>query len=250
MSEKLQLDLKNPEEKNEEKSKINNLTPELPEVNSLSDKELIRMEKKDEKYVKTETKKAKRELEKIFYNDDKTESLNKRESEEETENLEKMNQEELKSLEDGFYKLSEDVQKLSSKFIEREQEKLNPLIDSENIGRLKTSALNLESAIKGDSIKSEHLKEAVQKLIRAIDNIGVIQNKRRVVREDENSLLKISSILKDIEEDCRTVFRDLSKIKKEDVKDMVGSIRRLGETSGDKRNKVRRRAQDIRDYQF
>lgn len=238
-------------EQNKEEENINQeieKPAELPAEAEFSDEELEDMKESDQQYVKKETVKVKQELERAFQGDESKKDESEKEPEEKPEDTEKMNQQELEGLKNGFENLAESVKQLQVRLLEREHDKLNNLIDPDNINKLRVSASNLESTINQNDIKSEHLKIAIHKIIEAIDNIGNVSQKRRTVRENEESLSKISAFLNNVTEKCGVILRELKNVKKKEAEDVVKLMRRLGNTSEDKRKYVRKKIQNVRNY--
>ncbi len=146
----------------------------------------------------------------------------------ESENLEKMDREELEGLKNSFSNLADEVRILGIKLTERDREGLSPLIDPKNIGRLKVSESNLESVINDRNIKGEHLGEAVSEIIRAIDTIGKVDSRMSTIKDKEKSLKEISLYLGNIQDKCSVVsgkIRSINKKEAEDIDQLVGKLK-------------------------
>lgn len=226
----------------------------------LSSEELLKIKEEDEKYKTEEIAKAKEDLDNIFdEKKDKTsfknESLEigeavsekilderriKKEKGEESDNPEKINQKELEQLKKGFDELSESIKKLALEFTKRDNKDLNPLITTKNIGGIKTSASSLESVMSEKTIQGEYLMGNISKIIEAIDKIGDIDRSRATVKEDMDSLKKVSFLLGQIQEICVEILSTVRNIEKEEAKDIAKSINKLRKHLSDKENYISR----------
>lgn len=162
--------------------------------------------------------------------------------------LEGLSQEELETLRGGFNDLAESVNKLYRGLLEREQQGLNPLIDSENIEELKTSTTNLESIIESSKIEDSLLRSAITKIINAVESIGNVSKKRKSLNEDEESLISTASLLNLMGEECLQVSQKLGGIEKYDAKKLQELIQKLDESAQNKRGYVVRKIEAFQNY--
>ncbi len=159
----------------------------------------------------------------------------------ESRDTEKMSQKELGGLKSGLSNLADSVRGLFVGLRERDQGRLSPLIDPQNIDKLKSSAVSLKSLIEGKNIESEYLMGAIQKIIEAIDTVGEVSRKQGQLKENEDSLRKIKFLLSNVDERCKEIFRDLRKIEKTEAKSIASSVEKAHEVIGQKRNFIARR---------
>lgn len=248
MSEKLPQPEENPKELMSDREQDLTKNTQSPENFDKNPEEITREneefeKRKKENLIQDKEKltQAEKDLEDIYSNQGDVE-------ESEYENSGKMNKEELEILKSGFEDLADSVKRLYNGLLQRDQEGFVHLIDSENIDTLKASALSLESAIDQKNIQSEELRSAIGRIISSIDYIGDISKRQSVMNEDEDSLMKIATLLRNVEEQCREVFSEIRIIEKEEAKDMAQIMEKLSDKVDGKSNYMGRKIQAFQNY--
>lgn len=183
--------------------------------------------------------KAKEELDNTFEGE---RDIKKEQSSEDLEE-ERVQAERLRT---NLYDLAETVKKLYIGFSERDNDNFNPLIYPEDIGKLLASAQNLENIADNIKANEDYLSGAVSKITEVVQEIGNVN--QRGVNEDEDSLNRISYLLKDVEDQCGTVLSVAGGIDKYDVIPLRMSVSKLLETAQDRGFYVRRKLEAFLDY--
>ncbi len=186
-----------------------------------------------------ELTKAKEELDNTFGDEE-----GKKEQSPHDLEIEREQSERLKT---NLYDLAETVKKLYVGFSERDKDNFNPLIYPEDIGMLLTSAQNLENVADNIKVNESYLSGAVSKITEAIKEIGNVSQGGGMY-EDEDSLSKISYLLKNVEDQCDTVLSVAGTIDKYDMTILRASVSKLLESSQDRRLYVGRKLEAFRDY--
>ena len=186
-----------------------------------------------------ELTKAKEELDNTFGDEE-----GKKEQSPHDLEIEREQSERLKT---NLYDLAETVKKLYVGFSERDKDNFNPLIYPEDIGMLLTSAQNLENVADNIKVNESYLSGAVSKITEAIKEIGNVSQGGGMY-EDEDSLSKISYLLKNVEDQCDTVLSVAGTIDKYDMTILRASVSKLLESSQDRRLYVGRKLEAVRDY--
>lgn len=169
-----------------------------------------------------------------------------REKEKPSEDSE-VGKEQLESLKNNFYDLTESIKRLYYELSEREGNNMDPLIDSGNIDKLLGSAQSLESILDNIKANEAYLNGAISSIRQALEEIGNV-SQRSGLNENEDSLGKVSFLLGNIEERCNDVLNAFGKIDKYDTTSLRASINTLFETAQDRKFRVVRKLEAFRDY--
>ncbi len=155
--------------------------------------------------------------------------------------------EQLESLKNNFYDLTESVKRLYYELSERDGQNMDPLIDSSDVDKLLGSASNLESILDNIKTNEAYLEGAISSIRQAVEEIGNV-GQRPGVNENEDSLGKVSFLLGNIEERCIDIVNAFGKIDKYDTAPLKVSINKLLESAQDRRFRVVRKLEAFRDY--
>ncbi len=117
---------------------------------------------------------------------------------------------------------------LSVALLERENQRLNPLIEKENIDQLRSSKNKLESLIQNENLNAEDLNSELIKIAKALNTFGEARGSQ-IVREDSDSLSKVIYRLKQAYEDTRALRGAVSG-KEQDIQQTIKLINILGES--------------------
>jgi len=154
----------------------------------------------------------------------------------------------LERLKLDLYDLAEAVKRLRVEFLKRDNDRLNPLIDSGDIGALSSAALGLENAADNIKVNEDDLSLAISRTARLLDGIGKIGQSGGVV-EDEGSLEVVGHLLQMIEDQCGVIVsRTPGAIGKYDTSSFKSSISRLFDSAQGRRLVVGNKLQRLRDY--
>jgi|SRR3989344_4400427 len=160
--------------------------------------------------------------------------------EKELENSEKMSQEELEKMKKGVDYLADYIKRIGIEFSNRDNKGLSPLIDIKNIDKLKSSVLNLESADNYKNNGGENLRLQISKIVGIIDKIGDVDRRKVTVKEDLDSLKKVSFLLGQVQDSCTDILSTIRNVKKEEAQDITKVVLRLKDGLSNKQNYVTR----------
>lgn len=140
--------------------------------------------------------------------------------------------------------------KLAHAFRERDEERLNPLIEERYISLLVASFDNLHMLLRDDkqTVNGEELGRAITRIANAIQNIGNVP-RGQSMRDNAESLGKVIFRLKEIEDKTHNTALSLSGEKESRPEEILKSLRKLEDAIREKWIFVARKRNALDQYQ-
>ncbi len=130
--------------------------------------------------------------------------------------------------------------RLISALKERDEERLIPIIEPEEVGKMISGFRNIEDGVK--SKKIEQVESGFENIGRALETIGNA-DRRGAMHEDEESLLKVGFAIRDLQGIFSSKINPLGESDS-----LVMKIQRINNVIDNKKLYISRRIELLRDY--